>query len=167
MRATALLFLPLVLVLAAVSRARAAVPAVVTPKVVLVITVRSIETSSVPDDRPPAGPSQGDRILIRDDLRNVTRQFGQKARAVIGSDAGILTMTSKTEGTVTGLAVLPGGRVRFHGVLHLKGANAPFVVAGGTGRYAHATGSLVVGAGSNPLNTYRLTLSGTNGGTTV
>jgi hypothetical protein len=167
MRATALLLAPLALVLAAVSAARAAVPAVVTPKVVLVITVRSIETSSVPNDRPPAGPSKGDRILIRDDLRNVTRQFGKKAGTVIGADAGILTLTSKSEGEVAGLAQLPGGRVRFHGVLHLNGSSATFAVAGGTGRYAHATGTLAIGAGSNPLNTYHLTLAGANGGTTV
>jgi hypothetical protein len=167
MRATALFLLPLVLVLAAVSWAQAAVPAVVTPKVALVITVRSIETSDVPDDRPPTGPSKGDRFLIRDDLRNVARQFGKQAGAVIGTDAGILTMTSKTQGTVVGLAVLPGGRVRFHGVIHFKGANAPLAVDGGSGRYAHATGTLIVGAGTNPLNVYRLTLAGTNGGTTV
>ena len=167
MRAVSWLLLPVVLVLAAAGAAAAAAPAVVTPKVVLVITVRSIETSEGQDDHPPTGPSKGDRILMRDDLRNVTRQFGKKAGATIGTDAAVLTMTSKTEGTIVGVAVLPGGRVRIHGVLHLKGANTPFVVDGGTGRYAHATGTLIVGAGTNPLNTYRLTLSGTNGGTTV
>jgi hypothetical protein len=167
MRSTALLLLPLALVLAAVSWAQAAAPAVVTPKVVVVITVRSIATASVPDDRPPAGPSTGDRFLIRDQLLNVTRQFGKKAGAVVGTDAGVFTMTSKTQGTVVGLAVLPGGGIHFHGVIHLKGANAALAVDGGTGRYAHVTGTLIVGAGKNPLNTYHLTLAGTNGGTTV
>jgi hypothetical protein len=161
------LITPLALLLACAGSAVAATPAVVTPKVALVITVRSVETSDVPDDRPPTGPSKGDRLLMRDDLRNVTRQFGKSAGAVIGTDAAILTMTSKTAGTLVGIAVLPGGRVRIHGVLHLKRASAPLVVDGGTGRYAHATGTLIVGAGANPLNTYRLTLSGTNGGTTV
>jgi hypothetical protein len=168
MRAIPGLLLPPVLVLAAAAgAAHAAAPAVVTPKVVVVITVRSIETSEGQDDRPPTGPSKGDRVLMRDDLRNVARQFGKKAGATIGTDVAVLTMTSKTQGNVVGVAVLPGGRVRVHGVLRLRGANAPFIVDGGTGRYAHATGTLIVGAGTNPLNTYRLTLSGTNGGTTV
>ena len=105
---------------------------------------------------------------MRDDLRNVARQFGKKAGATIGTDAAVLTMTSKTQGTIVGVAVLPGGtRPHPRRRSHLKGANAPFVVDGGTGRYAHASGTLIVGAGANPLNTYRLTLSGTNGGTTV
>ena len=33
-----------------------------------------------------------------------------------------------------------------------------FTVTGGTGRYAHARGTIVVGSGNSPLNTYRLTL---------
>jgi hypothetical protein len=162
-----LVFMAALLALAA--SAAAAAPAAVSPTPAVVITVRSIETSSTPDDKPPSGPSKGDRFLLRDDLKNVARQFGRKAGAVVGSDAGLLTMTSKTEGRVVGFATLPGGRVRWHGVVHFKGANTPFTVDGGTGRYAHARGTMVVGAGANPLNTYRLRLAGTptGGGPTV
>jgi hypothetical protein len=131
-------------------------PAATTPGFALVITVRSIETASIPSDRPPTGPSKGDRFLIRDNLLNVAGQFGKKAGVVVGTDAGILTLTSKTAGNVVGYATLPGGRIRFHGVLHLKGENAPFKIDGGTGKYAHAQGILAVGAGSNPLNVYHL-----------
>jgi hypothetical protein len=146
----------------------ASAPAAVAPTPEIVITVRSIETSSTPDDKPPAGPSKGDRFLIRDDLRAVGKQFGKKAGTVVGTDAGLFTLTSKTAGTVVGVAVLPGGRVRFHGVLRFKGKNPPFKVDGGTGRYAHAHGTLLIGTGETPLNVYRLTLAGTGGpGTTV
>src|SRR3954452_8021991 len=131
-------------------------PAATTPGFDQVIAVRSIETSSIPSDKPPAGPSKGDRFLLRDNLVNVAGQFGKKAGVVVGADAGILTLTSKNEGTVVGSAVLPGGRIRFHGVLHFKGRNAPFKIDGGTGKYAHVTGILAIGAGSNPLNVYHL-----------
>jgi hypothetical protein len=35
---------------------------------------------------------------------------------------------------------------------------ATYRVAGGTGRYAHARGTIAIGQGKSPLNTYRLTL---------
>jgi hypothetical protein len=158
------LLVPLAALLALAATAAAAAPAAVSPNPAVIITVRSIETSSTPDDRPPTGPSKGDRFLLRDNLENVARQFGKRKGAVVGTDAGLLTLTSKTEGTVVGFATLPGGRVRFHGVVHLKGASVPFTVDGGTGRYAHAHGTMVVGTGDEPLNTYRLTLAGTSGG---
>ena len=145
----------------------AAAPAATTPGFDLVIAVRSIETASIPSDRAPTGPSKGDRFLIRDNLVNIAGQFGKKAGVVVGSDAGILTLTSKTEGTVVGYATLPGGRIRFHGVLHLKGRNAPFKIDGGTGRYAHAQGILAVGAGTNPLNVYHLRFPARNGSPVV
>jgi len=142
-------------------------PAATTPGFNLVITVRSIETSSIPADKPPTGPSKGDRFLIRDNLLNTAGQFGKKAGVVVGTDAAVLTLTSKTKGTVVGSATLPGGRIRFHGVLNLKGENAPFTVDGGTGKYAHAGGMLVVGAGSNPLNVYHLRFPKKAGGPIV
>jgi hypothetical protein len=131
-------------------------PAATTPGFDLVITVRSIETANIPSDKAPAGPSKGDRFLIRDNLVNTAGQFGKKAGVVVGRDAGILTLTSKNEGTVVGYASLPGGRIRFHGVLHFKGQSAPFEIDGGTGKYAHVRGILAIGAGSNPLNVYHL-----------
>jgi hypothetical protein len=158
------LLVPIAALLALAASAAAAAPAAVAPKIALVITVRSIETSSTPDDKAPAGLSKGDRFLLRDNLENVARQFGKASGAVVGADVGLLTMTSKTQGTVVGVATLPGGRVRFRGVLHVKGASEPLTVDGGTGRYAHAHGTLLIGAGTSPLNTYRLTLPRASGG---
>ncbi|MDX6598701.1 MAG: hypothetical protein QOE87_2588 [Gaiellales bacterium] len=154
-----------VMTVAGGASAVAAVPAATTPGGDLVITVRSIQTANVPSDKPPAGPSKGDRFLIRDDLLNVAGQFGKQAGAVVGTDVGTLTMSSKTAGTVVGYAKLPGGRVRFHGILHFTGANAPFKVDGGTGKYANVQGFLIIGAGSRPLNIYHLRLP--SAGTTV
>ncbi|HET7399411.1 MAG TPA: hypothetical protein VFJ94_12905, partial [Intrasporangium sp.] len=63
---------------------------------------------------------------------------------------------------------LPGGTLRIHGTVHVSGASTTGVVDGGTGRYAHAHGTIAIGSGADPLNTYRLTLvAGAAGGTTV
>ena len=142
-------------------------PAATTPGFDLVITVRSIETASIPSDKAPTGPSKGDRFLLRDNLVNIAGQFGKRAGVVVGSDAGVLTLTSKTEGTVVGYAALPGGRIRFHGVLHLTGRNAPFKIDGGTGRYARAQGFMAVGPGDNPLNVYHLRFPAKDGSPVV
>jgi hypothetical protein len=153
-----LLALP-ALALAAAPSAIAEAPAATTPGFDLIITVRSIETSSVPDDRPPSGFSRGDRLLTRDKLLNVAGQFGKRGGVVVGTDAGVLTLTSKTTGIVTGYATLPGGRIHFRGAVRLQGgANAVFKVDGGSGKYAHVTGILAVGSGDRPLNVYHLRL---------
>ena len=151
--------------LACVPATAAARPAAPVPGTTLVITVRSILTSSTPRDKPPTGPSKGDRIEVRDNLLNVSRQFGKKAGAVVGTDSGVMTMTSKTAARVVGYATLPGGKIRFHGVLNFQGAYPPFTVDGGTGRYARARGFLIVGEGSNPINVYHLKLPSSNGTT--
>ena len=55
--------------------------------------------------------------MVRDNLLNVSRQFGKNRGAVVGTDIGVMTMTSRTAARVVGYATLPGGRIRFHGVL--------------------------------------------------
>jgi hypothetical protein len=122
MKALRLLVTALSVSLAGTTAALAAAGSASARGIDLVITVRSIETSTAPTDKAPPGPSKGDRFVIRDNLLNVAEQFGKRARAKVGTDIGTLTMTSKTEGLVVGTATLPGGRIRFHGVLHFRSA---------------------------------------------
>ena len=69
-------------------------------------------------------------------------------------------------GRVAGTATLPGGTIRFGGVIRLDAAES-IPVIGGTGRYAKARGTLFVGDGDSPLNTYHLRLPAKGGGTVV
>jgi hypothetical protein len=125
----------------------------------LVIRVTSHVTASFNDDRAPKGESNGDRYLVRDNLINAARQFGKRVGAVVGHDSGIIIVTGAKTGSIVGVATLPGGKIRFKGVLSLTSApGPPLKVTGGTGRYARATGAVVIGPGNFPLNTYRLTL---------
>jgi hypothetical protein len=122
----------------------------------VVITVRSVTTAAVPSDKAPKGASKGDRLLLRDRLVNVARQFGKPPGAVVGRDEGVIVLSSPTSGTFQGVTTLPDGTIRLRGVI--SNGVMTFSVAGGTGRYAHARGTIVVGSGKSPLNTYRLTL---------
>jgi hypothetical protein len=122
----------------------------------IVITVKSVTTAAIPSDRAPKGASKGDRLLLRDRLVNVARQFGKPRGAVVGHDEGVIVLTSPTSGTFEGVTTLPGGTIRLHGVI--RNGIMTFSVAGGTGKYAHAHGTITVGSGKSPLNTYRLTL---------
>ncbi len=121
-----------------------------------VITVRSVTTATIPSDKPPKGASKGDRLLLRDRLVNVARQFGKPPGAVVGRDEGVILLTGPNSGTFEGLTTLPGGTLRLHGVI--RNGTLSFSVVGGTGRYAHARGTIDVGSGKSPLNTYHLTL---------
>jgi hypothetical protein len=121
----------------------------------LVITVKSVATASIPKDKPPKGASKGDAFVLRDRLLNVARQFGKPAGAVVGHDEGVLVLTSATSGTFDGVTTLPGGTIRLRGVM--RNGIETFSVAGGTGKYARAHGTITVGSGKSPLNTYHLT----------
>ena len=157
--------LALVLALAAAAGPSAAAPTAGGTPITLTITVKSVTTSVKHTDRPPKGASRGDRFVFRDRLVNVARQFGKAKGAKVGGDSGSFTLTSKTTGTTSGVAVLPGGTIRFGGTI---GASpAPLKVLGGSGRYAHARGILIVGSGASPLNIYRLSLPGGTQGVTV
>jgi hypothetical protein len=137
----------------------AASPTAGVARTVLVIKVKSITISGTHFDAAPKGLSKGDQFVGRSRLLNAARQFGKPVGAVVGSDDSVLTLTSSTTATVSGVARLPGGTLRFKGGGHLSnGASPPIPVIGGTGRYAGARGTVVVGPGNTPLNTYRLTL---------
>jgi outer membrane receptor protein involved in Fe transport len=145
--------LPLVLAVAAVAGTTTATAAAPTS---LVITVKSVTTASIPSDKAPKGASKGDKVLLRDRLVNVGKQFGKPAGAVVGRDEGVLVLTSATSGTFDGVTTLPGGTIHLHGVI--RNGIETYSISGGTGRYAHARGTIVIGKGASPLNTYHLKL---------
>lgn len=145
--------LPLLVVAAAATAAASASGAAPTT---LVITVKSVTTASIPTDKAPKGASKGDRVLVRDRLLNVGRQFGKPAGAVVGRDEGVVVLTSATSGTFDGVTTLPGGTIRLHGVI--RNSVEIYSIVGGSGKYAHARGTIVVGNGKSPLNTYHLKL---------
>jgi len=133
----------------------AATPAAVSKT--LVIRLKSIAIASTVHDVPPKGISKGDAYVGRFRLLNVVPQFGRPAGAAVGKERSTLTLTTRTNGVVTGAVVLPGGTIRYRGAGRL-GSDAPIPVVGGTGRFAGARGTLIIGKGNSPLNTYRLTL---------
>ena len=160
-----LALLVLALTLVAATGSSAATPAAGGNPISLTITVKSVTTWTKRTDKPPKGTSKGDRFRFRDRLVNGARQFGKAKGAKVGGDAGIFTLTSKTTAVTSGVATLPGGTIRFAG--RVGSSPAPLTVLGGTGRYAHAHGILIVGGGKSPLNIYRLSLPGSATGTTV
>ena len=90
-------------------------------------------------------------------LLNVVPQFGRRAGEAVGTERSTLTLTSSTAAVIHGVVALPGGTIVYSGRGRL-GSSAPIPVVGGTGTFAHARGTLAVGSGTSPLNTYRLTL---------
>ena len=146
-----------VLAFVAAGSAQAATPAAGSPAAV-VITLKSISAGAAADDKPPKGVSRGDRLLLRSRLLNVRRQFGRPAGATVGRDQALLVMSSAKSGRIEGITTLPGGTIRFRGELGPGGVAGPLSVTGGTGRYARARGTLIVGEGDAPLNTYHLRL---------
>jgi hypothetical protein len=123
----------------------------------VLIQVRSIVVSATPVDRAPAGTGKGDTIVMRDRLVNAAAQFGRRVGATIGSDTAVLRFTSAKSYRMVGTAHLPGGTV----TVALRGTlgepSAPLVVTGGTGRFAHASGAVII---AGVLNTYKLMLPG-------
>jgi hypothetical protein len=123
----------------------------------MVIRLRSVTVAPSIKDLPPKGPSKGDVYSGRFVLLNVVPQFGRKAGAVVGTERESLTITSRTAAVIHGVVTFPGGTIVYGGRGRL-GSNAPIPVTRGTGRFAGAHGTLTVGPGKSPLNTYRLTL---------
>ena len=82
---------------------------------------------------------------------------------MVGSDHGTMTFTSAHTATFSGTAVLPDGTLKLGGKVEaLPGGSLVIRVVDGTGRYAKATGIVLVGpGGKQALNTYRVTLQNT------
>ena len=130
----------------------------------LVIRLVSVTTSARYDDKAPEGPSAGDKFISTSRLINDARQLGRAKGAVVGSDSGTLTLTSRRAGRVDVLVRLPGGTLRVRGQVRLAGGTREiYPVTGGTGRFSGARGTLTVtalpGGGERASNVYRLTLA--------
>jgi hypothetical protein len=145
------------LVVAALVLAAAAPAPAALAKRTLVLRLKSVTVSRSVDDRAPSGPSKGDVYSGRFRLLNAVPQLGRNTGTVAGSERSSLMLTSSTTAKVSGVVSLPGGTLVYGGVGRL-GSSAPIPVLSGTGRFAGARGSLIVGSGASPLNTYRLTL---------
>jgi hypothetical protein len=128
----------------------------------ITFSVTSVNLSVNATDLQPKGTSKGDTIVYRNRLLNTARRFGRPKGAVVGTDRGTLTFTGAHTARYSGTATLPNGTVRLAGIVTpLANGVLQFKVAGGTGRYAKATGTVLVGSGSKrALNTYHLTLPG-------
>jgi hypothetical protein len=126
----------------------------------ITFSVTSVSVSVKQTDLPPKGASKGDLIVYRDRLLNTARRFRRPKGAVVGTDHGTLTFTGPHTARFSGTAVLPDGTLRLAGgVTPLPNGVLRIRVVGGTGRYARATGTVLVGAGEKrALNTYTLTL---------
>jgi hypothetical protein len=130
----------------------------------IVIRVKSVQTfGAAVRNQPPAGPSKGDVIVERDNLFNVSRQLGKPAGTLIGTDRVTITLVTARTATIVGAATLLNGTVSFKGTVRLTDTQPISVrITGGTGRYAHAGGTMTEpGTDSDPSNahnTYRITL---------
>jgi hypothetical protein len=129
------------------------------------VTIKLVSVSTLLKeiDTPPKGASKGDRVLYRDSLRNAVRQFGKAKGAKVGTDRGTMTFLSRTEARFVGSAQLPGGTLTIRGgVIAIQGGGIAIPVVGGTGKYAGATGVLLVGPGAKTaLNVFELKLPNT------
>src|SRR5262249_36798414 len=129
------------------------------------IRVKSVVSGRTRHDTPPRGTSAGDRIVFTDRLLNTARQFGRGANARAGTGRWTMTFTSAHSARLDGEAVLPDGKRTFAGPLTpAPNQEVTVPIVGGTGRYAHASGVLVVGSGAaSSVNVYRLVLGGIPG----
>ena len=120
-------------------------------------SVTSVGKSVVTHDKKPKGASKGDTIVYRDKLVNALAQFGKKKGDAVGSDSGTMTFTSAHTANFHGTAVLPGGTLTLSGPVYTTAEGLVVPVTGGTGKFAHVHGTLLVGSGSKRVpNTYRL-----------
>ena len=150
------LAISLALVTSSIAASAAANASQSTHAEVRTIVVRSVSTKvTVAKDTPPLQVfNTGDVLGVTDVLENVSRQFGRPAGAAVGSDRGSARQLADGTMRYTGTAVLPGGTVSISGVL--GNAQSRLDVTGGTGAYQGVRGSVIVGDGMTPLNTYRL-----------
>lgn len=145
--------------------AKPAAPAKAAQTKTVTIKVTSIVKTKRAHDQLPKGTSRGDKIEFEDVLVNATPQFGKGANAPVGKDTGTMTFTSTSTARMDGVTTLPDGTIVFKGELTVLPNNTITIpVVGGTGKYANASGTLLVGSGSKQaLNTYRLVVSGVLG----
>lgn len=110
-------------------------------------------------DKSPKGASVGDRVVTTSTLRNQVAQFGKPKGVLVGHDRATEKLVTPTSFTIDGYAILPGGRILFRGRIS-SGAAPAVPVIGGTGRFAHARGTVFVEdtGGARSINVYQLRL---------
>ena len=95
-------------------------------------------------DRPPAGPSPGDKEFFTERLRDAAGRF-------VGTVRSTCVFTKMIPNDVLERCSASGttseGTLFFGGVGHLNSTNPPWQVTGGTGAYKGAHGQLVFEAG--------------------
>jgi hypothetical protein len=127
----------------------------------LVIRLISEDTVVGAKDNPPNGPSAGDTASSKGVLRNKVAQFGKPAGAIVGHDRARYTIVSSSAYTIDAVAALPGGTIVTRGLVRQLSTGAVAPIVGGTGRYAHARGTITgnsTGGTLRSVNVYRLTL---------
>ena len=131
----------------------------------LTIRVTSVVKSTHSHRQSPNVRTPGDTVDFEDVLLNVSPQFGKSQNAKVGSDKGTMTFTSKNTARMDGVATLPDGTIVFKGqVTVLADKTISIPVTGGTGKYLHASGTLLVGSGTKQArNTYSLFFEGIPG----
>jgi hypothetical protein len=119
----------------------------------IVLVVKPISSRSV--DKPPKGPSAGDRSVDATKLLNAVPQFGKPAGAVVGHDKGTAVLDSPTSATGQGVAYLPGGTLTFSGRIKPDRRRGGFTipVTRGTGAFSGPRGTLWVVRVPSPLRT--------------
>jgi hypothetical protein len=150
--------------LAALVVVGASLPAVASAaqgRTTVVIGVISVETFARASNAPASGLRVGEVIVERDRLLNAAPQFGRPSGTVVGTDQAKLMILSPTIGSLVGAANFPDGTVKFGGRVTLTGT-ITIPVTGGTGRYAHASGTVTEptggGGAAHEPNVYRLSL---------
>jgi hypothetical protein len=133
--------------------ARAAAP--------VVLRFLSVTTSDRVIDRLPKGPSAGDRETSTSRLINAVAQLGKPRAAIVGNDRATLVLRDARTAVVDGTTRLPGGTIRFKGLLRLTSTGAVVPVVGGTGRFRAVRGTLTIVdvSAKRALNVYRLEFS--------
>jgi hypothetical protein len=122
----------------------------------------SVSVKMLRDSPPKNQPTVGDKIWAKSILRNAVAQFGRRQGAVVGSDMGVITVTSvkPLRGRIKITVTLPRGTLRVAGNVTASFQGAP--VVSGTGDFAGARGSVEVRNlepdGDPALNVYRLRL---------
>jgi hypothetical protein len=119
-------------------------------------------TQRTDHDLPPKGKlNKGDYVAFRDLLVNRKAQFGRKAGKPVAYDIGTMTSTGGSGTKIYVKAYFPKiGTITYSGpFVTRKDGTAVVPITGGTGAFAGATGTVVIGAGqAKSPNTYIVTV---------
>jgi hypothetical protein len=121
-----------------------------------------VVTGYTPRDLSPRGPSPGDSIVERDRLYNLVPQLGRPKGALVGTDSAVVTIeVGMQTANWRGVSKLAGGTIAVNGRIPIQSnGRVTLPVVGGSGRFAHARGTLLIRStdSSHATNVFRLTL---------